>query len=217
MSVGDYLSIMAGAGVTIALSLIAIAIGAPLGLGLALIRWRQVPVLDPAVAVAVSFLRATPAVTLALLIYFALPGLGIALPSFAAAVATLALGTTAFNCEIWRATLLAFPRDQFDAALAAVMTRWQRFRLIVLPQIVRAGLPALANEATLLIKVSPAVAVIGVIEATRAAVRVGAETYEPLPPFLFALTIYVLVIGGFVLLQRWIERDQKIPGHPELT
>jgi His/Glu/Gln/Arg/opine family amino acid ABC transporter permease subunit len=209
VSLGDYLSIVTGAGLTIALSLIAIAIGAPLGLGLALIRWRGVPVLDPTVAVVVSFLRATPAVTLALLTYFALPGLGIALSSFAAAVATLALGTIAFNCEIWRATLLSFPRDQYDAALAVGMSRWQRFRLIVLPQIVRAALPALVNEATLLVKASPAVAVIGVIEATRAAVRVGAETYEPLPPFLVALGIYVLVIGGFVLLQRWIERTQK--------
>ncbi len=209
MGVGDYLSILEGAGLTIAVSLISIVIGAPLGLGLALIRWRRVPLIDPVVGGVVSFLRAIPAVTLVLLIYFALPGLGLALPPFAAAVATLALGTTAFNCEIWRATLLAFPRDQFDAALACGMTPWPRFRLIVLPQIVRAALPALVNEATLLVKVSPAVAVIGVVEATRAAVRVGAETYEPLPPFLVALVIYVLLIAGFVLLQRRLERRQK--------
>jgi His/Glu/Gln/Arg/opine family amino acid ABC transporter permease subunit len=209
MGLGDYLSILEGAGVTIAVSLIAIAIGAPLGLGLALIRWRRVPVLDPIVATVVSFLRAVPAVTLALLIFFALPGLGLSLPRFGAAVTTLALGTTAFNCEIWRATLLSFPRDQFDAALASGMTGWQRFRLIVLPQIVRAALPGLVNEATLLVKVSPAVAVIGVVEATRAAVRVGAETYEPLPPFLVALVIYVVLIAGFVLLQRGLERRQK--------
>jgi His/Glu/Gln/Arg/opine family amino acid ABC transporter permease subunit len=209
MGVGDYLSILEGAGLTVAVSLLAIVIGAPLGLGLALIRWRKVPILDPIVATVVSFLRATPAVTLVLLIYFALPVLGLSLPRFAAAVATLALGTTAFNCEIWRATLLSFPRDQFDAALATGMTQWPRFRLIVLPQIIRAALPALVNEATLLVKVSPAVAVIGVVEATRAAVRVGAETYEPLPPFLVALVIYVLLIAGFVLLQRKLERRQK--------
>ena len=43
---------------------------------------------------------------------------------------------------------------------------------------------------TLLIKASPAIAVIGVVEITRAAVRIGAETYEPLPPFLAATGIY---------------------------
>ena len=143
-----------------------------------------------------------------LLVYFALPGLGLALPRFAAAVVTLGLGTMAFGCEIWRGALLAFPRDQIDAARACGMTRGLRFRRIVLPQIVRACLPALVNEATLLIKVSPAIAVIGLVDTTRAAVRIGAETYEPIPPFLAALAIYAAAIAGFVLLQRWLERRQ---------
>ena len=85
-----------------------------------------------------------------------------------------------------------------------------RFRLIVLPQIVRAALPALVNEMTLIIKVSPAVAVIGVIETTRAAVRIGAATYKPIPPFLVALAVYVVVIGAFVATQRMLERRRRV-------
>ncbi len=77
MGPGDYLALAAGAGNTIAISLLAIAIGTPLGLGLALIRWGRVPGLDPAVATLVSLLRATPAVTLVLLVYFALPTVGL--------------------------------------------------------------------------------------------------------------------------------------------
>ena len=84
-----------------------------------------------------------------------------------------------------------------------------RFRLIVLPQIARAALPALVNEMTLIIKVSPAVAVIGVIETTRAAVRIGAATYRPIPPFLVALAIYIVVIGAFVAAQRMLERRRR--------
>ncbi len=200
-----------GLGVTAAVSLLSLTIGLPLGLGLALVRWRQVPILDPAVAALVSLLRAVPSVTLVLLVYFALPGLGLALPRFAAAVVTLGLGTMAFGCEIWRGALLAFPKDQIDAARACGMTRGLRFRRIVLPQPVRACLPALVNEATLLIKVSPAAAVIGLVDTTRAAVRIGAETYEPIPPFLAALAIYAALIAGFVLLQRWLERRQGSP------
>jgi His/Glu/Gln/Arg/opine family amino acid ABC transporter permease subunit len=206
---GDYLALAAGAVNTIAVSFLAIAMGAPLGLGLALIRWKRVRGLDGIVAALVSLLRATPAVTLVLLIYFALPTIGLELPRFAAGVATLTLGTTAYNCEIWRATLLAFPTDQLDAARAFGMPAGLRVRLIVLPQIVRAALPALVNEMTLIIKVSPAVAVIGVIETTRAAVRIGAATYNPIPPFLIALAVYVLVIGGFVATQRMLERRQR--------
>jgi His/Glu/Gln/Arg/opine family amino acid ABC transporter permease subunit len=209
MGTEDYLALAAGAANTIAVSVLAIAIGAPLGLGLALIRWGQVRGLDSIVATMVSLLRATPAVTLVLLVYFALPTIGLEVPRFAAAVATLTLGTMAYNCEIWRATLLAFPPDQLDAARAFGMPRGLRVRLIVLPQIARAALPALVNEMTLIIKVSPAVAVIGVIEATRAAVRIGAATYNPIPPFLVALAIYIAVIGAFVAAQRALERRHR--------
>jgi His/Glu/Gln/Arg/opine family amino acid ABC transporter permease subunit len=206
----DYLAIAAGAVNTIAVSLLTIALGTPLGLALALIRWRKFPVLDGLVAAIVSLLRATPSVTLVLLVYFALPTIGLELPRFAAGVATLTLGTMAYNCEIWRATLLAFPADQLDAARAFGMPAALHFRLIVLPQIVRAALPALVNEMTLIIKVSPAVAVIGVIETTRAAVRIGAATYRPIPPFLVALAIYIVVIGAFVAAQRMLERRRRV-------
>jgi His/Glu/Gln/Arg/opine family amino acid ABC transporter permease subunit len=209
VGLGDYLALAAGAANTIAISFLAIAIGTPLGLGLALIRWARVRGLDGIVAALVSLLRATPAVTLVLLVYFALPTLGLEVPRFTAGVATLALGSMAYNCEIWRGALLAFPSDQLDAARAFGMRRGLRFRLVVLPQIARAALPALVNEMTLLIKVSPAVAVIGVTEATRAAVRIGAATYSPIPPFLVALAIYLVVIGGFVAAQRALERRRN--------
>lgn len=209
MSWVDCLSLLQGMGVTIAISFLAIAIGAPLGLCLALIRWRAVRGLDPLVAGLVSLLRAVPSVTLALLLYFALPGVGLSLSPIEAAVATLALGTMAFNCEIWRGALLAFPQDQFDAALAFGMRRWTRFRLIVLPQIFHASLPALTNEMTLLVKVSPAVAVIGVVDGTRAAVRISARTYQPLPPFLADLVLYMVVVATFIALQRGLERRRR--------
>jgi His/Glu/Gln/Arg/opine family amino acid ABC transporter permease subunit len=206
MDRADLLSLAAGAASTLAVSFLAIAAAAPLGLGLALIRWARIRRLDPIVATLVSALRATPAVTLVLLVYFALPTIGLSLSPFAAAVATLALGSMAFNCEIWRGALLAFPVEQLDAARAFGMTGWQRFLRIVAPQVWRHALPALVNEMTLLIKVSPAVAVIGVVELTRAAVRIGATTYAPMPPFLVALAFYVPVIGGIVALQRLLER-----------
>jgi His/Glu/Gln/Arg/opine family amino acid ABC transporter permease subunit len=208
MGAVDYLALLAGAGNTIAISAIAIALGSPLGLMLALIRWARVPGLDRPVAVLVSLLRATPSVTLMLLVYFALPVLGLELPRVAAAVATLALGSMAYNCEIWRGALLSFPNDQLDAAKALGMRRNLRLRHIILPQLVRSALPALVNEMTLLIKVSPAIAVIGLVDVTRAAVRIGAATYQPVPPFTAALVIYLVIIGTLVLAQRLFENHQ---------
>ena len=206
MEAADLAALLRGAAFTVLFSVAAVAIGVPAGLGLALVRWARVPGLSPLVALLVSILRAAPAVTLALLVFFALPRVGLSLDPVPAGIATLTLSTAAFNCEIWRASLLALPRDQVDAALAMGMRRGVRFRRVVLPQVARAALPALVNELTLLVKVSPAVAVLGVVDITRAAVRIGAQTYEPLPPFLAALVIYGFIVFLFVRLQRVVER-----------
>ena len=210
MTAADFLLLLQGAVLTVTFSLTAVLLGVPAGLGLALIRWQGVPVLSPVLAIIVSLLRAAPAVTLALLIFFALPEAGISLDPIPAGILTLTLNTAAFNCEIWRGALLALPRDQLDAALAMGMGRMLRFRRIVLPQVTRMALPALVSELTLLLKGSPAIAVLGVVEITRAAVRIGAETYEPLPPLMAALVIYSCIVFLFVRLQRLVERRMAL-------
>ncbi len=86
MGRAEYWSLLQGAWVTVAISLAALAIGTPSGLLLAIVRWRGVPVLDRVVATLVSLLRATPSVTLVLLVYFALPTAGVELSRFWAAV-----------------------------------------------------------------------------------------------------------------------------------
>jgi His/Glu/Gln/Arg/opine family amino acid ABC transporter permease subunit len=209
MSGGDIASIFQGAAVTITLSLIGILIGLPIGLGLALLRWANVPVIAPIVAVYVSMLRATPLVTLLLLLFFALPNIGVPINPISAAITALVMNTSAFNCEVWRAALMNFPKDQYEAAQSVGMRASLRFRRIVLPQILRVSLPGLVNEMSLLIKVTPVLAVVGVVDITRAAVRIGAETYEPLPPFLVAIALYAPIVFALVALQRWIERRQS--------
>jgi His/Glu/Gln/Arg/opine family amino acid ABC transporter permease subunit len=208
MSAGDVLAILRGAVVTVTLSLTGILIGLPIGLGLAVLRWADVPVVARIVAVYVSILRATPLVTLLLLLFFALPNIGIAIGPISAAILALVMNTAAFNCEVWRASLMNFPKDQYEAAQSVGMSAPLRFGRIVLPQIARTSLPGLVNEMSLLIKVTPVLAVVGVVDITRAAVRIGAETYDPLPPFLVAVALYAPIVFALVSLQRWIERRQ---------
>jgi His/Glu/Gln/Arg/opine family amino acid ABC transporter permease subunit len=208
MNGGDIAAIFQGAIVTVTLSFIGILIGLPIGLGLALIRWANVPVAAGIVTLYVSMLRATPLVTLLLLLFFALPNIGIPMNPISAAILGLVMNTSAFNCEVWRSALMNFPRDQYEAAQSVGMRARQRFRRIVLPQIVRVSLPGLVNEMSLLIKVTPVLAVVGVVDITRAAVRIGAQTYEPLSPFLVAIALYAPIVFALVSLQRWIERRQ---------
>jgi His/Glu/Gln/Arg/opine family amino acid ABC transporter permease subunit len=193
------LDLLHGAGITIAVSVLAIAAGIPLGLMLAAGRTGRIRVVRAFCAAYASFIRV-------MLIYFGLPALGIAFDPFPAAVFALALNTAAFNGEIWRAAIVDFPYGQLEAARAFGMTRNVSFWRIVFPQIWRSSLPSLVNEMTLLIKVSPAIAIIGVVDLTRKARQISAVTYEPLPAFISAALIYGLVLALLVAGARWLER-----------
>lgn len=205
MNIHDVLAMLNGAIVTLGLSIASIAIGLPAGLALALIRWGRVPFLHRVIALVVSVLRATPLVTLLLLLFFAVPVAGVDISPVAAGILALVLSTAAFNSEIWRSALMAFPREQLEAARSVGMTRILWFRLIVLPQIFRTALPGLVNEMSMLIKLTPVLAVVGVVDITRAAVRVGARTYEPLPPFLVAIALYVPIVYLLLIVQKRLE------------
>jgi polar amino acid transport system permease protein len=204
-------TLLLGAWTTAWISAIAIAVGVPLGLALALLREARVPGLGQLIVVYVSLGRATPLVTLVLFIFVGAPAFGVPLDRYTAAIVTLILNTAAFNAEVWRAAIRSFPREQVEAARAVGMTRLLFFRRIMLPQIWITSLPGLVNEMTLLIKASPAIAVIGIVDLTRVTNRIAAITYEPLPPILVAAALYMVVIGMLVRAQRYFdERAQKL-------
>nr|WP_301289323.1 amino acid ABC transporter permease [Natronocella acetinitrilica] len=194
-----------GAWTTIWISFLAIIGGIPLGLGLGLLRATRVPVVSQVITVYVSLGRATPLVTMILFIFIGLPALGLDINRYAAAVFTLLLNTTAFNTEIWRSAYQAFPRSQIEAAKALGMQRVPIFFRIMLPQMTYRALPALVNEMTFLVKASPAIAVIGIVDLTRVTNRISAVTYQPLPPIIAAGILYMLFIGVLVRLQRMAE------------
>ena len=136
MTWGSLLADLArGAVTTLTVSLAGIALGTVIGLGLALVRVGRVPIAAPAVTAYVSVVRATPMVTLALLVFFGLPGLGLAMSPLAAAILTITINTSVFQAEIWRASLLDFPRGQLDAARAGGTRREMLFRGV--PHIVK--------------------------------------------------------------------------------
>ena len=202
-------ALLLGAWTTAWISAVAIVGGVPLGLALALLREARIPLLGRLIVLYVSLGRATPLVTLVLFIFIGAPVFGIPLDRNAAALATLILNTAAFNAEIWRAAIRSFPREQIEAARAAGMSRRLIFRRIVMPQIWITALPGLVNEMTLLIKASPAIAVIGIVDLTRVTNQIAAVTFEPLPPILIASAIYMLVIGGLVRLQHLLDNRAR--------
>ncbi|MDU3719080.1 MAG: amino acid ABC transporter permease [Klebsiella michiganensis] len=197
-----------GAWTTLWISAIAIAFGVVIGLLIALVRMLRIPVIDQLLVVYISA-RATPLVTLVLFLFLSLPTVGINLDKNVAAIVALTLNTSAFNAEIWRNAFRTFPREQREAAESVGMRRWAYFRYIMLPQMWIESLPALVNEMSFLIKGSPAIAVIGVVDLTRVTNRISSVTYEPLSPILAAGLLYVVIIGLLLKLQGMAERKAK--------
>jgi len=206
MNASAWQMLLEGAWTTVWISAVSIAIGVVAGLVIALIRLARIPIVDQLLVLYISVARATPLVTLALFIFLSAPDLGLDLNRSVAGILALTLNTTAFNAEIWRSAFRNFSREQSEAAMATGMTPWVTFRRIMLPQMVITSLPGLVNEMSFLIKGSPAIAVIGIVDLTRVTNRISAVTYEPLPPILVAGALYMAIIGCLVWLQRLAER-----------
>jgi len=187
----------------------AILIGIPLGAVIALLRAARIPVLNQVLMLYVSVVRATPLLSLVLFIFLSSQGFGIRMRPDVAAITALVVNTAAFNAEIWRGAFLAFPREQKEAALAIGMTAGVFFRRIQLPQTITASLPGLINEASFVIKASPAIAVIGVVEITQVARRMTATTFDPLTPLAVTALFYIVVIGLLTRLQSRLERNAE--------
>ncbi|MCF7352764.1 amino acid ABC transporter permease [Vibrio sp. CK2-1] len=194
-----------GAWVTVWISFVSIVLGISIGLVIAIVRMMKLPWIDQFLGIYVSWARATPLVTLVLFIFLTFPSFGLQLDKNLSAILALTLNTAAFNAEIWRNAFLNFSKGQLEAAEALGMRRVTYFCRIMFPQMLLVSLPALINEMSFLIKGSPAIAVIGVVDLTRVTNRISAVTYEPLSPILCAAVIYMVIIGALVKLQSYAE------------
>ena len=209
MQSSDWITLVYAAWTTIWVSGISIVLGIILGLVVAMLRAAKIPVLSQALAVYVSLIRATPMVTLVLFLFVIAPSIGWEVDARVVAIAAMTLNTTAFNAEIWRSALTSFSREQLEAAKAAGMTTGLTLRRIMLPQMLTTSLPGLVNEMSLLVKSSPAIAMIGIVDLTRVTNRIAAVTYDPLPPILAAGLFYIVIIGGLVRFQRIADSRAK--------
>lgn len=158
----------------------------------------------------VSFFRGVPLLVQLLLIYNLLPVIGISVPSVVAAIAGLALCTSAYQAENLRGGFESVPIGLIESADMAGLNPRQTFTRIRVPLAVRMTLPALINEAILILKASSLISVVGVVELTRMAQDLSASTFQPLQIFAAAGLLYLIINWGLVLLGHVVERT--LPG-----
>ena len=181
------------AGWTIVVSAISIAIGLAIGTVVSAAMLSTHRVLSFAGRAFVSFFRGAPLLVQLLLIYNLLPVLGIDVPSMVAAVIALSLCTAAYQAENLRGGFASVPPGLLEAAEMLGLSPLQQFWRIRAPIALRLTLPALTNEAIMILKASSLVSVVGVVELTRMAQDLAASTFQPLPLFAAAGLIYLVI------------------------
>lgn len=195
----------AGVTFTIPLTLISFALGLSLGFIVALARLYGPKPLQYIVRFYVWLIRGTPLLVQLFLIFYALPGVGITLDAFPAAVIGFTLNIGAYTSEVIRATLLSVPKGQWEAAHSISMSWAQALRRIIIPQAARIAVPPLSNTFISLVKDTSLASVITVPEMFLAAQRIAAVTYQPLILYTEAAIIYLLISSVLSALQTRLE------------
>jgi len=204
--------LMQGVLLTIKFALLSMAFGLVAGVVVALMGIGHQPVLRALARAYVSIMRGTPLLVQIFVVYYGLPGIGIALEPTPAGVLTLSLNVGAYLSESMRGAILGIPRGQWLAAYSLGLTPGQTLRYVVGPQALRLAVPSLSNSLISLIKDTSLVSVITVTELLRTAQEVIAATYQPLPLYLAVAAIYWVLSTVLSQAQRLLERRLSLPG-----
>jgi polar amino acid transport system permease protein len=199
-----------GALTAVEISVLAMVGGVILGLGLALLRLSRVSVIRGAAWTYIWFIRGTPQLLQLVFLYDALPSVGIKLDSFTTAVIGFALNEAAFSAEIIRGGILSVNRNQSIAAAAFGMGPFLTLRRIIMPQAMRAILPAMANDSIAVLKGTSIASVIFVNELTFRSQQIVGQNFKFFTVFTAAGIIYLLMTSAIAAVQWFLERRFNI-------
>jgi polar amino acid transport system permease protein len=197
-------SIAGGVVVTLEVAVLVVISGLAFGLALAILRSYRLKPVNFLIVGFVDITRSLPPLVLISLVYFGLPSVGLALPSFAVLWLVLSLVLAAFAEEIFWAGLLSVRKGQWEAARSTGLTYTQTLLFVIMPQAVRMTVAPLTNRTIAITKNTALGTVIGVGEiinqATTAQSFSGSAT-----PLMMGAIAYVLLFVPIVAVGRWIE------------
>jgi len=185
--------ILIGLTVTLKAAAAGFAIALVLGLVFALLRRSRLVAISWTTAVIVEFLRDTPLLVQLFFLYYVLPEFGIVLPAFLTGALALGLQYAAYTSEVYRGGIEAVARGQWEAATALNLTRMQAYRDIIVPQAIPRIVPAMGNYLVAMIKETPVLSVVTVMEMMGLANMIGERTFEYLVPLTLVGLIFLLL------------------------
>lgn len=201
--------LLQGLGVTVGVTLIALALGFALGTITAVMRVYGGRFASTLAAAYSTIVRAVPVVVIIFILFLVIASF-IDLSPFLSGALALGFASGAYQSEIFRGALLSVPPGQMKAARAIGMSRFKAIRFIVMPQALRLAIPAWSNEATLVLKDSTLVYVIGVPEILRQAQYVSARTLQPFLAYGAAAAIYLTMTFLVTRVLNTVERRNRL-------
>lgn len=189
--------LLQGLKVTVVASTGAVIVAIALGLLIAIVRRSAGRVLRLAIDSVVTVVRSTPLLVQLYLLFYVLPLYGPAMSPMTTGILGLGIHYCAYLSEVFRAGIDAVPKGQWEAAIALQFNRFQTWRRLIIPQVVRIVLPQVGNYFISIYKHSSLLATITVVEILGTTLNYAGETFRYFEAFTLLGIIYFIV--GFSL------------------
>ena len=200
-----------GLWITLQLGVVSIIAGLVLGLALALMRLYAPVWVQVLAKIYINFMRSIPLLVLLIIIYYALPFVGIRLSPFMSAVSALSLVSAAYTAEIFRAGIEAIAKGQFEASAALGLSTRSMMVDVILPQAIRIVIPPLTNNCINVMKDTALASVVAMPDLLKQATQAQALAANP-TPLVGAALLYLLLLLPLVQMVSWVERRNASGG-----
>ena len=201
-------ALLQGLWVTILLGVVSIVAGLVSGLLMALLRLYAPAPVRALARIYIDVFRSIPLLVLLVLVYYALPFVGIRLSSFASAATALTLVSCAYTAEIFRAGIEAIPKGQFEAAEAIGLGFFSSMRDVILPQAFRIVVPPLTSNCINVLKDTALASVVAMPDLLKQATQAQALSANP-TPLIGAALLYLLLLLPLVRLVGYFEARHR--------
>ncbi len=193
---------------TLLLAVCAAIMSTIIGMLLAVFRSFNNPVLNVFIIAYVDFFRAMPIIVLMMLIYYALPFMGISLSAIMSGILALGLNSSAYVSEIFRAGFLSIKKGQIEAANALGLNSMQTMRLVILPQAFRVVIPPLVGNYVASAKDTALASSISIIELLKAGLSQKSLLANP-SPLIFVAVLYLVMFVPMTRFSGYLEKRMK--------
>ncbi|WP_083410517.1 ectoine/hydroxyectoine ABC transporter permease subunit EhuD [Mycolicibacterium rutilum] len=180
-----------------------------LGLVLMLLRRSPIRLVRSVTWGIIEFVRSTPLLVQIFFLFFVLPDFGVRFDPLTTGVIALGLHYATYTAEVYRAGIEAVPRGQWDAAVALNLPRVRTWTAVILPQAVPRVLPALGNYTISMLKETPLLLMIGVLDIVGVANQLGSRAFRYIEPITIAGVLFLVLSYAASLLVRWMERHVR--------